>query len=238
MILAAVLPAVILIYYIYRRDTVKEPTSQLLKGFGLGVLSGLLAGLLEGLLGVIGMVEYEPQSFLSSLNTAFIGAALPEELAKLAMLFLLVFNNRWFDEWMDGVVYAVSIGMGFAAIENITYVFGYANEWQSIALMRSITSVPAHFTFAVIMGFFFSLVRIGGHHTQRDRLLVLGAPILAHGTYDALLMASGTVPEWVSLVFTLLFIVLLIKFVRICRSYIRTLRAFDSIPKPTPPPII
>ncbi len=234
MILAAVLPAVILVYYIYRRDTIKEPTNQLLKGFGLGVLSGLLAGLLEGLLGVIGLVEYEPQSFLSAVNTAFVGAALPEELAKLAMLFLLVHNNRWFDEWMDGVVYAVSIGMGFAAIENITYVFGYADDWQSIALMRGITSVPAHFTFAVIMGFFFSLVRIGGRHTQRDRLLVLGGPILAHGAYDALLMTSDTVPEWVSLVFTLLFIVLLIKFVRICRRYIRTLRAFDTIPKPTP----
>ena len=238
MLLAAVLPAVILIYYIYRRDPIKEPTSQLLKGFGLGVLSGLLAGLLEGLLGAIGLVEYEPQSFLSAVNTAFVGAALPEELVKLAMLFMLVHNNRWFDEWMDGVVYAVSIGMGFAAIENITYVFGYANEWQSIALMRSITSVPAHFAFAVIMGFFFSLVRIGGRHTQRDRLLVLGAPILAHGTYDALLMASDSVPEWVSLVFTLLFIVLLIKLVRICRNYIRTLRAFDTIPKTTPPPII
>lgn len=231
MILAAVLPAVILVYYIYRRDTIKEPTNQLLKGFGLGVLSGLLAGLLEGLLGVIGLVEYEPQSFLSAVNTAFVGAALPEELAKLAMLFLLVHNNRWFDEWMDGVVYAVSIGMGFAAIENITYVFGYADDWQSIALMRGITSVPAHFTFAVIMGFFFSLVRIGGRHTQRDRVMVLAGPVLAHGAYDGILMAADTVPTGISAVFSLLFIALLIWLVRICRRYIRTLRAFDTMPR-------
>ena len=232
MIVAAVLPAVVLIYYIYRRDTIKEPTGQLLKGFGLGALSGLIASVLEALLGIIGLADFEPQSFLSAVNTAFIGAALPEELAKLAMLFVLIHRNPWFDEWMDGVVYAVSIGMGFAAIENITYIFGYADQWQSIALMRSITSVPAHFAFAVLMGFFFSLVRIGGRHTQRDRLLVLGAPILAHGTYDALLFAADTVPEWMSLVFTILFIVLLVKLVSICRSYIRRLRAFDSIPKP------
>lgn len=234
MIVAAVLPAVVLIYYIYRRDTIKEPTGQLLKGFGLGVLSGVLASVLEAFLGIIGLADFEPQSFLSAVNTAFVGAALPEELAKLAMLFLLIHRNRWFDEWMDGIVYSVSIGMGFAAIENITYVFGYADQWQSIALMRSITSVPAHFAFAVLMGFFFSLVRIGGRHTQRDRLLVLGAPILAHGTYDALLFAAGTVPEWMSLVFTILFIVMLVKLVRICRSYVRTLRAFDATPKPTP----
>lgn len=231
MIAAAVLPALILMYYIYRRDTIKEPTGQLLKGFGLGVLSGVLASVLEGVMGIVGLVEYEPHSFLSAVNTAFIGAALPEELAKLAMLFLLVRNNRWFDEWMDGVVYAVSIGMGFAAIENITYVFGYADEWQSIALMRGITSVPAHFAFAVIMGFFFSVTRIGGQRTWFDLLMIVLAPVLAHGAYDALLMASVNIPEWMSVVLTLLFIILLVKLVGICRKYIRTLRAFDSIPE-------
>jgi len=127
MLLSAVLPAVILIYYIYRRDTVKEPTSQLVKGFGLGMLSGMLAGVLEGIIATLGLVDYEPQTVLSGINTAFIGAALPEELVKLAMLWLLVRRNRWFDEWMDGVVYAVSIGMGFAAIENVGYVCLFRN---------------------------------------------------------------------------------------------------------------
>ena len=232
MLLSAVLPAVILIYYIYRRDTVKEPTAQLIKGFGLGMLSGVLAGLLEGIIGGLGLVEYEPQTFFSGLNTAFVGAALPEELVKLCMLWLLVRRNRWFDEWMDGVVYAVSIGMGFAAIENVGYIFNFADQWQSVALMRGITAVPAHFAFAVIMGFFFSLVHIGGRHAQRDRMMVLVAPVLAHGAYDGILMAGDTLPDGIlSTVFSLLFIALLIKLVRICSRYIRTLRAFDTMPK-------
>ena len=180
---------------------------------------------------VSGLLPQYHDAFTATIFS-FGAAAFPEEIAKFIMLWLFLRKNKEYDEHIDGVVYAVSIGMGFAAIENITYVFGYADQWQSIALMRSITSVPAHFAFAVLMGFFFSLVRIGGRHTQRDRLLVLGAPILAHGTYDALLFAAGTVPEWMSLVFTILFIVLLVKLVRICRSYIRRLRAFDSIPKP------
>lgn len=232
MLLSAVLPAVILIYYIYRRDTVKEPTAQLIKGFGLGMLSGVLAGLLEGIIGGLGLVEYEPQTFFSGLNTAFVGAALPEELVKLCMLWLLVRRNRWFDEWMDGVVYAVSIGMGFAAIENVGYIFSFADDWQNVALMRGITAVPAHFAFAVITGFFFSLVRIGGRHTGRDRMMVLLAPVLAHGAYDGILMAGGTLPDGLmSVVFSLLFIGLLIWLVRVCRRYIRTLRAFDTMPR-------
>lgn len=232
MLLSAVLPAVILIYYIYRRDIVKEPTAQLIKGFGLGMLSGVLAGLLEGIIGGLGLVEYEPQTFFSGLNTAFVGAALPEELVKLCMLWLLVRRNRWFDEWMDGVVYAVSIGMGFAAIENVGYIFSFADDWQNVALMRGITAVPAHFAFAVIMGFFFSLVRIGGRHTGRDRMMVLVAPVLAHGAYDGILMAGGTLPDGLmSVVLSLLFIGLLIWLVRVCRRYIRTLRAFDTMPR-------
>jgi len=232
MLLSAVLPAIILIYYIYRRDTVKEPTAQLVKGFGLGMLSGVLAGGLEGVIGGLGLVDYEPRTFFSGLNTAFIGAALPEELVKLLMLSLLVRRNPWFDEWMDGVVYAVSIGMGFAAIENVGYIFNFADQWQSVALMRGITAVPAHFAFAVIMGFFFSLVHIGGRHAQRDRMMVLVAPVLAHGAYDGILMAGDTLPDGIlSTVFSLLFIALLIKLVRICSRYIRTLRAFDTMPK-------
>ena len=232
MLLSAVLPAVILIYYIYRRDTVKEPTSQLVKGFGLGMLSGMLAGGLEGIIATLGLVDYEPQTVLSGINTAFIGAALPEELVKLAMLWLLVRRNRWFDEWMDGVVYAVSIGMGFAAIENVGYVFNFADDWQNVALMRGITAVPAHFAFAVIMGFFFSLVHIGRRHTQRDRVMVLVAPVLAHGAYDGILMAGGTLPDGsLTVLFSLLFIALMIKLVHICRRYIRTLRAFDIMPR-------
>lgn len=232
MLLSAVLPAVILIYYIYRRDTVKEPTAQLIKGFGLGMISGVLAGVLEGIIGGLGLVDYEPQTFFSGLNTAFVGAALPEELVKLCMLWLLVRRNRWFDEWMDGVVYAVSIGMGFAAIENVGYIFSFADDWQNVAVMRGITAVPAHFAFAVIMGFFFSLVRIGGRHTGRDRMMVLVVPVLAHGAYDGILMAGGTLPDGLmSVVFSLLFIGLLIWLVRVCRRYIRTLRAFDTMPR-------
>ena len=133
---------------------------------------------------------------------------------------------------MDGVVYAVSIGMGFAAIENVGYIFSFADDWQNVALMRGITAVPAHFAFAVIMGFFFSLVRIGGRHTGRDRMMVLVAPVLAHGAYDGILMAGGTLPDGLmSVVFSLLFIGLLIWLVRVCRRYIRTLRAFDTMPR-------
>ena len=47
---AAVLPALILIYYIYRRDTAKEPVPQLIAGFGFGVLSALVAIFFDGVI--------------------------------------------------------------------------------------------------------------------------------------------------------------------------------------------
>ena len=232
MIIAAVLPALILCYYIYRKDPVKEPASLLIRGFGYGLLAAVVAIIGESLVMGVGLVSQEPDGLFSSISLAFLGAAIPEELAKLLMLWLLLRRNKHFDEYFDGIVYAVSIGMGFAAIENVTYLIGNADQWLGVAVMRGIFSVPGHFAFAVLMGYFYSLVHIGGRHTRRDKFLVIAAPVLAHGAFDAALFASN-VSDTLAGLLTILFLLLCWRLVIICKKHIRTLRAFDSVPKET-----
>mgnify|MGYP006391493201 CR=1 FL=1 len=70
-------------------------------------------------LGLIGVFHTEVTSILGSVSTAFFGAAIPEEIAKFFMLWLLLRKNPYFDEKMDGIVYAVCVSLGFAALENI-----------------------------------------------------------------------------------------------------------------------
>lgn len=53
-----------------------------------------------------------------AITDSLLFAAIPEELAKLFMLWLLLRKNPFFDEHFDGIVYAVCIGLGFAALEN------------------------------------------------------------------------------------------------------------------------
>ena len=227
-IASALLPAAVLLCYIYRKDPVKEPVPQLLKGFGYGLVSAGIAVVAEMFLQLIGLVG-EPDGIFSAVNTAFLGAAVPEELAKLLMLWLLLRRNRYFDEYFDGVVYAASIGLGFAAIENVAYLFSDMDNWQGVAVMRGLFAVPGHFGFAVLMGYFYSLVHLGGRHTQRDRVLVIAAPVLAHGLYDATLF-MGSVSGPFAVVCVILFLVLCSQMVKICRRRIRALRAFDQMP--------
>ena len=229
-ILAAILPAIVLLYYIYRRDPKKEPLSMLVRGFGYGLVAAVIAITLETIVAVVGFSTDEPSGVIECVMTAFLGAAIPEELAKFIMLWLMLKRNRYFDEYFDGIVYTVSIGMGFAAVENVGYLFTNIDQWQEVAVMRGLFSVPGHFAFAVLMGYFFSLVHIGGRHTQRDKWLVLAVPVLAHGLFDALLFIGSLGGIFASLL-TIAFLLLCAQLVRICRRHIRVLRAFDQMPR-------
>ena len=234
-ILAAVLPAAVLTYYIFRKDPVKEPAALLLRGFAYGIAAAIVSIAFSTTLASMGLVDLSMEkadSLASSLQLAFFGAAIPEELAKLFMLWLLLRRNRYFDEYFDGVVYAVSIGMGFAAIENVAYLYQNIDQWMSVAVMRGLFSVPGHFAFAILMGYFYSLVHIGGKNTHRDRLMVIVAPILAHGAFDALLFASE-LSNLASSLLTVVFLLLCWRLVIICKLHIHTLCVFDNTPKNT-----
>lgn len=190
-IFAAILPAFLLVFYIWRKDKYqREPINLILRGVGYGVLSAMLAALLEELLMGVGLVTYPPQGFLQALWNAFVGAALPEELAKLLMLWLLLRKNPYFDERFDGIVYACCIGMGFAGTENIIYLLNNLDQWQSVAFSRAIFAVPGHFMFAVAMGYFYSMLYFGDM-SWRDRSRIIWVPVTLHGLYDGLLFMEG-----------------------------------------------
>ena len=119
-LLTALLPVVILVYYICHKDKKSpEPTGQLVKAFLWGILSVPLSLCISIPLGLIGVYPAEATSILGSVSSAFFGAAIPEEIAKFIMLWLLLRMNPYFDEKMDGIIYAVCLSLGFAALENI-----------------------------------------------------------------------------------------------------------------------
>ena len=100
----------------------------------------------------------------------------------------------YYDEHFDGIVYAVCVGLGFAVTENIEYLFANIEQWQSVAVSRAIFAVPAHFFFAVAMGYFYSLVSFG-KPSWHNRMRILWVPVVMHTVYDGLLFMAdiGTV---------------------------------------------
>ncbi|MEI6062093.1 MAG: PrsW family glutamic-type intramembrane protease [Bacteroidota bacterium] len=104
------------------------------------------------------------------------------------MVFILVWRNPNFNEKFDGIVYAVSVALGFAAIENLFYVF--SNNSLQVGLLRAFTAVPAHAIFGIVMGFYLGLARFGVQQRGKWLLRAFTVPWLFHGIYDFLLMSG------------------------------------------------
>ncbi len=120
------------------------------------------------------------------------------------MLWLLLRRNPYFDEKMDGIVYAVCVSLGFAAVENVMYLFGNAEDFLRVGAMRALFAVPGHFCDGVLMGYYYSLTVFVARARSRHGVLILVAPILAHGLYDSCLMAAS-VSEQLGILLFLIF---------------------------------
>lgn len=179
----AVFPVVVLLIYIYRKDKFqKEPLSLLLLALGMGMLSVLPVVFVENFLSSLNPYE----GVKGALYMAFVVAGCVEEGFKLLFLYWLIWRNRHFDEYFDGIVYAVFVSMGFALVENIMYVY---SGGFGTGIMRALLSVPAHFLFAVVMGYFFALAKF--YRNRRfNVILAFLVPMLLHGIFDALLMVA------------------------------------------------
>lgn len=217
LVCAALFPAVALCIYVFKKDRVeKEPIGLLLSLLLLGGLSCFPAAEIESV--VIGIIDafFKPltvnidgQVALIGFNykayTAckyFIGVALVEEGVKFLILYFVTRKNKNFNSLFDGLIYAVFVSLGFAALENVFYVLEYG--WIN-AIMRAIMSVPGHMFFAVLMGYYYSLWHIYEKAKQQEialkqaglirsgakefsgkkyLFLCLLVPILGHGLYD------------------------------------------------------
>jgi len=189
MLIASLLPAVLLLLYIWKKDTQKEPTYMLMKAvsWGIGIIIPVIV--VEKIIGLMLLGENgSPTTLVDTTAMAFLVAAIPEESFKLLALWMVLKKNPFFDEHFDGIVYAVCVGLGFAAVENISYVFSH-DDWASVAISRALLAVPGHYAFAVLMGYYYSVYHFV-NRSPKVAICVLLAPVLAHGIYDALAMAS------------------------------------------------
>src|ERR1700761_6923203 len=89
-------------------------------------------------------------SIWSYLWYAFGVVALSEEGSKFLVLRFYAYPQKVFCEPFDGVIYCVMIGMGFATVENIEYVYKFGLE---TGVSRFFLAIPAHAAFAVLVGY-------------------------------------------------------------------------------------
>lgn len=201
LILLAITPAMVIIVYIYFKDTYeKEPFKLLAKNFFLGAsLSVVITVILGTLVGLLFPVTDE-KSILQMLLKAFITVALVEEFSKYIVVRYFAQKNREFNEPFDGIVYAVMVSMGFAALENIMYVYLYGFQ---TGITRAFTAVPAHATFGILMGYFMGKAKFSNHRLWLNITGLLVATLF-HGAYDFFLFINYIPGIWLGAILSLL----------------------------------
>ncbi len=191
--LAALLPPILLLLFVWHKDATKEPFRQLLKAVIFGALICIPAVFWESFMGTLLFNGEEPTTIFGTTLNAFLCAAVPEETLKLIALWLVLRRNPYFDEHFDGIVYAVCVSLGFAAVENVGYVLNHEEAWVSVAVTRALMAVPGHYAFAVFMGYYYSMYHFV-RHDATTAISILLVPVLAHGIYDSLAMSSMVNP--------------------------------------------
>lgn len=194
LLLTAIAPVFIIIIYIYIKDKYeKEPKRLLLLSF----ISGAIVSVLITTLLYTGFDVFLPLKNHYSIQQQFIKAffvvGLTEEFSKYIIIRYVAQPRKAFNEPFDGIIYAVMVSMGFAATENIMYVLqgGY-----QVALLRAFTAVPAHATFAILMGYFMGKAKFSNNKIILN-FTGLFLAIIFHGTYDFFLFIDFIPGVWI-----------------------------------------
>ena len=185
----AVAPGIAICLYIYFKDKYnREPRRLLIWSFILGVLCVIPPAIIQVSVEKSGLIG-NSGSIAGTAIFAYLVVAVSEEFSKFLVLRFYCYPKKAFDDPFDGIIYAVMVGMGFATIENVGYVY---DNGIVVGLMRLFLSVPAHATFAILMGYFVGLAKFNSAKSGWYLFLGLFLAIFFHGTYDFCLFAGKT----------------------------------------------
>lgn len=187
MLLLSVLPSIILFVVVWRGDRYeKEPPKLLVKLFLLGALTTVSAFIIELLFSDFILGSCDPQGMLFLIIDNFLVVAVAEEAGKYFVLKKVTWKHPAFNYTFDAVVYAVTVSLGFATLENMLYL---VDGGFGTAVMRALFSVPGHFIDALYMGYYYGFARYSeafGDERLRKKYLrqAFIVPVLIHGFYD------------------------------------------------------
>jgi RsiW-degrading membrane proteinase PrsW (M82 family) len=177
----ALAPGAAIGLYIYFKDKYeREPIGLVVMSFFMGVVSTIITVLISWPINWI--IPIDEKSVSEQALHAFILVAFIEEFSKFIFVRWVLYPNKNFNEPFDGIVYAVSVSLGFAGLENILYVMNSENG-VATGIMRMFTAVPAHATFAVLMGYFMGIAKC---EKEKSHYVWYGLAVatLFHGAYD------------------------------------------------------
>ncbi|MGI9037198.1 MAG: PrsW family glutamic-type intramembrane protease [Pyrinomonadaceae bacterium] len=167
-----------------------EPPWALALAFAWGALvSVLIAATVNDLFGAV---------FGQSIAGVISAPVFEEGTKGLGVVLFLIFLRREFDDILDGIVYAGTIALGFATVENVLYYGGSLLKGGFAALimtfvLRGLLSPFAHVTFTSMTGIGCGISRESHNKTVRVIMPVIGyfAAVTLHAIWNTMAFLGG-----------------------------------------------
>jgi protease PrsW len=196
----ALAPGVAIMLYIYLKDKhEREPVGLLVISFLYGCASTIVTLTISWPLDFL--LAFQDDHVVDQFANAFFKVAFVEELSKFIFIRFILYRNKNFNEPFDGIVYAVMVGMGFATLENILYVF---QSGIATGIVRMFTAVPAHGTFAVLMGYYLGKAKFTHQKEWLYAVIALLVATAFHGAYDYFLFIAFIPGIWLGALVSLI----------------------------------
>lgn len=214
---SAVVPGLILMWFLHSRPQYPQPRTTLWATFGLGILLIIPVIILTFPVSIVFSVmgDLTRSRVLVLVLQAFLGAAILQESFKFLALSGFSCQRKRMAEPFDGVVYGVVISLSFATLENIAYVI----EGDMIgAALRALTSMPAHGALGGIMGYYIAQGVFNPAQRGRNLRLAWVIPVALHTLYDIPLLL-GLLWLWpVTILVTVFLLAWMVRIVRRVQS--------------------
>ena len=194
------------LYWLDRYE--KEPKVLLGAVFGWGAVVAVLGAIVsQAFLGGVMQAASASQETIESAGGSIFAPVTEESLKGFAVLLVFLVLRRELDSVLDGIVYAATTALGFAATENVLYLFGQYQEkglgaMFGLFFLRVGLGAWDHAVYTSFIGVALALMRLS-RSALRWVLLPIGW-VLAMGTHslhNTLAAASEKAPESAVLMF-------------------------------------
>ena len=215
--LAGFLPPLIWLWFWLKKDPHPEPRSILILTFLGGMLSVLIAFVLEYAVNIFKESFSIKETVSAAAITLFLWAII-EETVKYLSARLTALKRISFDEPVDAIIYMVTAALGFAALENVLFLFNVCGEFGInsgfiTGNLRFIGATLLHTASSALVG---ASIAFAFFHKEKMHRNIIGGIFLAtilHFLFNFFIMRIEKIDAMLKIFIPLWIIIIIIFFV-------------------------
>jgi len=195
-IIFGILPSLAWLTYYLKKDLHPEPKRKILEVFLWGALITIPVFFIQiGFTFLLGKISFN--SNVSAIIYWFLIISFSEELFKYLVVKMRIFDSPDLDEPLDIMLYMVVAALGFAALENILYLFSpigtlsfgdLIGKTLVIVFIRFIGATFLHTLCSAVIGYAVAISLFDQKNSFIEATAGVVVAVLLHGLYDFSIM--------------------------------------------------